>query len=179
MPIKNFFLTGAPSSGKTTAIKKIIKLLSMPLQGFYTDEERVNGERVGFIMHSLDGKSGYLAHRDIASEYHVRHYGVSIDNINTIAVPAIIPTGNRVIILDEIGKMECFSPQFIAAAKQALDSPNVVVGTITLGGSDFILDVKHRNDIEIIEVTPENRDNLPEVIVKRVVDRLNTRFKNI
>jgi nucleoside-triphosphatase len=165
---KNIFVTGAPSSGKTTVIKKVIKLLSIPAKGFYTEEERVNNRRVGFLMHSLDGKKGYLAHQDISSEHYIRRYGVSIANIESIAVPAISPEAGRVIILDEIGKMECFSSTFIAAALQALDSPNIVIGTITFGGSDFILEVKQRSDIEIIEVTPENRDHLPEIIAKKV-----------
>lgn len=170
---KNFFVTGPPSSGKTTVIKKVLKLLSVPANGFYTEEERIDNKRVGFLMHSLDGRKGYLGHQDISSEYHIRRYGVSIENIESIAVPAITPKGDQVIILDEIGKMECFSEKFIAAAKQALDSPNIVIGTITFGGSDFILEVKERSDIEIIEVTLENRDLLPEVIVKKVKELLN------
>ena len=127
-------------------------------------------------MHSLDGKMGYLAHQDISSMYHIRRFGVSIANIESIAVPAITPNAEQVIILDEIGKMECFSKNFIAAAKQALDCPSIVIGTITLGGSDFILEVKRRSDIEIIEVTPENRDHLPEVIFNKVREYLNFDF---
>lgn len=173
---KNIFVTGPPSSGKTTVIKKVIKLLSVPLKGFYTEEERINNKRVGFLMHSLDGKKGYLAHQDIPSEYHIRRYGVSIANIESVAVPAITPNAEHVIILDEIGKMECFSQKFITAAKQALDSSSIVIGTITLGGNNFILEVKQRRDIEIIEVTLENRDHLPEVIVKKVIERLNKDF---
>jgi nucleoside-triphosphatase len=166
---KNIFVTGPPSSGKTTVIKKVIKLLPIPARGFYTEEERINDKRVGFLMHSLDGKKGYLAHQDIPSEQHIRRYGVSIANIDSIAVPAITPNQEQVIILDEIGKMECFSQNFIAAAKQALNSSRVIIGTITLGGSDFILEVKQRNDIEILEVTVENRNHLPEIIVKQVM----------
>lgn len=169
---KNIFVTGPPSSGKTTVIKKVIKLLPIPAKGFYTEEERLDNKRVGFLMHSLDGKKGYLAHQDISSAYHIRRYGVSIANIESIAVPAITPNDEKVIILDEIGKMECFSQKFIEAAKNALDCSRIVIGTITLGGSDFILEVKQRNDIEIIEVTLENRDRLPEVIVKKVLEHL-------
>ena len=35
---KNLFVTGPLSSGKTTVIKKVIKLLSVPARGFYTEE---------------------------------------------------------------------------------------------------------------------------------------------
>ena len=44
--IKNIFLTGAPSSGKTTVIKKVISKLKHPANGFYTEEEKREGKRV-------------------------------------------------------------------------------------------------------------------------------------
>lgn len=170
MPKKNIFLTGAPSSGKTTVIKKVIERLGSGMNGFYTEEERINDRRVGFLMHTTSGKKGYLAHQDIESRFHIRRYGVSIENIENIAASSIAPEDNNIIILDEIGKMECFSDVFKAAAIKALDSSNIVIGTITFGGDDFILKIKERSDIEITEVTLENRDLLPNMILEKVVN---------
>lgn len=171
--IKNIFITGAPSSGKTTIIKKVISKLTLPATGFYTEEEKIDGKRRGFILKTLDGKSGYLGHENIRSEYSVRRFGVSIENIDSIAVPSIYPDGNKIIIIDEIGKMECFSEKFQSAALKALDSENVVIGTVTLGGTDFIHSVKSRNDIKIIEVTPETRDKLPGIILNKIHELMN------
>jgi nucleoside-triphosphatase len=165
---KNIFLTGAPSSGKTTVIKKVIARLNLRANGFYTEEERVGGIRVGFLMRTLDGKKAYLAHQDIKSDFHIRRYGVSIENIETLAVPAIAPVGQNVIILDEIGKMECFAEVFKTAAIRALESSNIVVGTITFGGDAFISGIKSRKDLEIHEVSPENRDALPDLILGKI-----------
>ncbi len=172
---KNIFLTGAPSSGKTTVIKKIIEKLDYPANGFYTEEERVDGKRVGFLMKTLDGRKGYLAHQDIKSDFHIRRYGVSIENIEGIAVPSITPVKSNVIILDEIGKLECFSMAFKQAAVNALDVPNIVIGTITFGGDAFILEIKKREDMEINEVTEDNRDLLPDLILRQISNFLNTK----
>ncbi len=159
-------MTGAPSSGRTTVIKKILQRINCPVTGFYTEEERVGGIRCGFMMRTTDGLCAYLAHQDIPSEYRIRRFGVSIENIETVAISSITLKEGYVIILDEIGKMECFSPKFITAAQWALDSENIVIGTITLGyANNFIRAVKERDDIEIIEVTGANRDVLPEVIL--------------
>jgi len=166
---KNIFLTGAPSSGKTTVIKKLIKNLPASANGFYTEEERTGDKRVGFLMRSLDGKEGYLAHQDIKSDLRIRRYGVSIENIETIAVSSILPVADNIIILDEIGKMECFSEKFRRAALKALDSSNIVIGTITFGGDEFISTIKERTDIEIIEVSPVNRNALPNLILKKEI----------
>jgi len=170
---KNIFLTGAPSSGKTTVIKKVIEGMDHPANGFYTEEERVDGKRVGFLMKTLDGKRGYLAHQDIKSDFHIRRYSVSIENIENIAVPSITPVKNNIIILDEVGKMECFSNTFKQAAANALDAPNIVIGTITFGGDDFIREVKKREDIEINEVTMDNRNSLPDLILRKISSLLN------
>lgn len=97
---------------------------------------------------------------------------MSIENIETIAVPAITPIKGYVIILDEIGKMECFSELFRKAAADALDSPNIVIGTITFGGDDFIQAIKNRADIEIHEVTQENRDSLPDMVLSKISEIL-------
>ena len=167
---KNIFLTGAPSSGKTTVIKKVIADLSFLANGFYTEEERQGKKRVGFLMTTLDGKTAYLAHQDIKSSFHIRRYGVSIENIEKVAVPSIMPIKDNAIILDEIGRMECFSQKFRQAAICALDSANIVIGTITLGSDEFILRIKERDDIEIDEVTLNNRDLLPNLILKKISD---------
>jgi nucleoside-triphosphatase THEP1 len=68
--------------------------------------------------------------------------------------------------------MECFSEVFKQAATNALDSSNIVVGTITLGGDDFIQEIKNRGDIEINEVTLDNRDSLPNLILRKISNLL-------
>jgi len=166
MLIKNIFLTGPPSVGKTTVIKKVASGLSRKATGFYTEELRKGDRRAGFLMKTLDGKEGLLGHEDITSLYHVRRYGVSMENIEGIAVPAIAPrSADAVIIIDEIGKMECFSQAFCEAALKALNSSNAVLGTIAVGGTDFIREIKTREDMKILEVTLHNRDTLPRVVL--------------
>ena len=79
-----------------------------------------------------------------------------------------IPRYEEIIILDEIGKMECFSERFREAALKALDSKNVVLGTIAVGGDDFIRGIKTRSDVKVYEVTLENRDRLPRELIDTI-----------
>ena len=163
----NILLTGPPSSGKTTVIQKVIAKIGKKATGFYTQEIIKHGKRVGFMMKTLDGKEGLLGHETIKSSYHIRRYGVSIENIEQIAVPAITPQSeDTIVVIDEIGKMECFSATFCEAARKALDAPNMVLGTIAVGGTDFIRTIKERNDIKIYQVTPQNRDQLPDLLLE-------------
>lgn len=168
--MKNIFLTGHPRVGKTTVIKKIIELLSpkMKLRGFYTEEVRVDGNRIGFKMKALNGKEGILGHKDVKSPFTVSNYGVCIEDIESVAVPSLIPEHeDEIVILDEIGRMECFSEKFNKIARFVLDSKNTVIGTITISEFPFVDEVRKREDVEIIEVTEKNRDELPGKIAIR------------
>ena len=159
-------------AGKTAVIKQVIERMNLTASGFYTEEARSGPSRVGFIIKTLDGREGYLAHRDIKSSCTIRKYGVDIQNIETIAVPSIVPVKNNVIVLDGIGKMECFSEVFKRAVIIALNSTNIVIGTIAPGGDDFIMEVRSREDVEIHEVTQNNRRLLPDFILNRISEIL-------
>ena len=168
----NIFLTGSPLAGKTAVIKKVIERLKLPASGFYIEEAKSGLSKVGFVIKTIDGREGYLAHRDIKSQCNIRKYGVHIRNIETIAVPSIAPLKKNILVLDGIGKMQCFSEVFKRAVIKALNSTNIVIGTIAPGGDDFIMEVMSREDVEIHEVTQNNRKLLPDFILKRISDLL-------
>jgi len=82
-----------------------------------------------------------------------------------------------VYVLDEIGKMECYSPAFkkrvgeLLAYRasntggEQLGGPRRVhiIGTIPLKSQDrFIEGVKARSNIKLLTVTQQNRDSIPE-----------------
>ena len=114
MIIKNILITGLPGVGKTTLIRRLAEeIKNFHPAGFYTAEIREGGIRKGFELISLDGKKGLLSHIDIKSPYRVSKYKVDIkgfgDFLNSIAFSC---PATRLIIIDEIGKMECLSDKF-------------------------------------------------------------------
>jgi len=85
--------------------------------------------------------------------------------LDAVAVPALAARpGVRLVVVDEIGKMESLSPRFAAAVRAALDSPVPVLGTIARSGGALIAEVRRRPDVTLVDVTPENRDALPAKI---------------
>lgn len=157
----NILLTGPPGCGKSTLVEKIIRRIDKPLRGFFTRELREGDKRTGFSIITLDGKEGLLAHQDVKGRYRVGKYGVNLENIEEIAVPSMIPGDkNEIVVIDEIGKMECLSPRFRDALLEVLGSRNRVIGTIALKGDKFIREIKQRKDVLLIEVTEKNRNKL-------------------
>ena len=165
----NILITGPPGCGKSTLIEKVINRIEEPVGGFFTREIKERGIRVGFSINTLDGREGILAHKSIRSEYRVGKYGINIEDIDTIAVPSLIPKGkDEIVVIDEIGKMECFSDLFKKTLIQVLDSPNCVIGSIALRGDSFIQGIKNRDDVQVSNVTPETRDSLVEEILDSI-----------
>jgi len=96
----------------------------------------------------------------------VGKYGVNINDIDNVAVLAMQTDNEKVlVVIDEIGKMECFSDLFKDAVLRALDSKNPVLGSIALSGGPFITKIRRRDDILLVEVTKDNRDSLAERFV--------------
>jgi nucleoside-triphosphatase len=163
---RKLLLTGVPSCGKTTIIKKIVHNLNQPAKGFYTEEIRVRGKRMGFKLVTLSGEESVLAHMGIQGKPRVSRYGVNVKTIDEVGISAITPENEgQVIVLDEIGKMECVSERFRNAVRLLLDSPNSVIGTIAVKGSSFIREIREREDVELIEVNSTNRDEIPQMIL--------------
>lgn len=166
---KNILLTGPPGCGKSTLIEKIVAQIKGPCTGFLTRELRERGRRAGFSIATLDGRRGIMAHKDIRSRYRVGKYGVNLPDIDTIAVPAMVAERDHlVVVVDEIGKMECFSPMFRKTLLRVLDGPNTVLGTIALKGDVFINAIKERPDTRVLQVFEDNRDGLAEDVLKMV-----------
>ncbi len=162
MTCNNILFTGPPDCGKTTLIKRIVQELQTPSTGFFTQEIRERGKRVGFTINTLAGKEALLAHINASSQYRVGRYRVVLENIDDIAVPSMIPkTPNETVVIDEIGKMECFSSLFRKTVLDVLDMPNKVIGTISLRGDQFIKEIKNRSDVLVVQMSEKNRDELP------------------
>jgi len=165
----NILVTGPPGCGKSTLIEKVINRMEGPATGFFTREIQERGRRVGFSITTLDGKEGVLAHKNIKSQFCVGKYGVNIEDIDSLAVSAMVPAQkDDIIVIDEIGKMECFSALFKKTLIQVLDSPNCVIGSIARKGDYFVQRIKERNDVRLVYTSVQNRNMLVEKIINYI-----------
>ena len=157
-------LTGPPGIGKTTAMRRIAAALAgRKIGGFTTEEIREKGQRVGFGLESFDGATAVLAHVGIASAHSVGRYGVDLGALDRFVDSALDPAaGPEVFLVDEIGRMECLSPRFVAAIERLLDGETPVVATVAERGAGLIERVKRRPGAVLWTLTRTNRDEIPE-----------------
>jgi len=171
----NILITGPPRCGKSTLIERVIIRIERPVTGFFTQEIKEKSRRVGFSINTLGGREGILAHQSIKGQFRVGKYGVNLKDIDSLAVPAMIPARKgEIVVIDEIGKMECFSRLFKETLIRVLDSPNWIIGSIAQKGGPFIQRIKGRDDVSLIRMTPQNRDGL----VDQLLDSLKTQYQS-
>jgi nucleoside-triphosphatase len=149
--------------GKTTCLRRTLDRLEGPAGGFFTEEVREGGQRVGFALVTLDGQRAVLAHVGRGGEPRVGKYGVDVEALDRIGVPAIREAVRRRsrIVIDEIGKMEMASPAFCQAVEETLEAPVLVLGTILRAPHPWADRIKRHPGVELVEVTPANRQELP------------------
>lgn len=167
---KNIFITGLPGVGKTTLIQRVLSQIpsNISCSGFFTNELRESGIRVGFGITTLTGQKGILSHKKFKTRQRVGRYGVDVAGFENLVLPLLHSEETRIYIIDEIGKMECFSKEFCLKMAELLNSSTPVFGSIALKGEGFIRDVKLRSDVEIIEITKKNRDEIVSRLLQKI-----------
>ena len=165
-------ITGLPNAGKTYALLKIIEMLEEAggrVGGMVTEPIIQNGRRRGFwVTDWATKKRMVLASQEIESKVKVGLHGVDIEALNGVGVNAIRQATEEadIVVVDEVGKMEMESEEFVEAVKDALDSEKTVILTLHKKSRNPLLqDIRRRDDVRILEVTPVNRNLLPYKIV--------------
>jgi nucleoside-triphosphatase len=163
-------LTGNPGVGKTTLIRAITnRMEGFTCAGFYTEETRQAGQRTGFRIVTLDGREGTLASLGTQKPT-VGKYSVHVEEFEKFVLRCLDPvmTPADLYVIDEIGKMELLSRQFRIWIIGLLAQPTNLLATIAKKGNGLIDQIKRRSDVEIIEVTRQNRDELPEELARKI-----------
>ena len=175
-----FVVTGSPGIGKTTVLLKTVDNLRTRgylVGGMISRDVRLEADRIGFELLDLEsGRKGSLASVNQNEGPRVGKYRVNMKDLATIGAGSILHAivNANVIIIDEIGPMELFSPQFIQAVLKALDSKKPMVCTVHWKMKNELIDnIRLREDVETYVVTNDNRDCLSDLLAQRTVELLS------
>lgn len=130
---RNIFITGPPRSGKSTLVEEVIDELDVKAEGLRTPDIRKEGQRRGFkLLDIKSGDEGILSHVDLEEGPSVSKYRVNIDDLERFTRRSLRNHSDRcdVLIIDEIGTMELFSPTFKETVEEVLESEMLVLAVL-------------------------------------------------
>lgn len=172
-------MTGPSGIGKTSILRRTVNELknrNYTVGGIFCREVREGGIRVGFEIKDIStGQRGWLAHVNQPTGPTIGKYHINLTDLDVISTGAILDALKTadVIAIDEIGPMELFSPAFRTALMKAVESNKPLVGTIHFRLSNSLINrIRAREDIEIIKVTYDTRENLHKLIVDNIIQYL-------
>ncbi len=165
------FITGKPGVGKTTLIKRLYSIDPERFRGFWTEEVRERGRRVGFKVITTEGMEGVLAHVGMDSPYRVGRYGVSVRGFEEVVMPvleACLPLCPKVVLIDEIGKMELFSERFARVVEEIAFRRNIrLLATVPVKDVHPLVR-RIRRAFRPVLLTPDNREEVFRMLAKRM-----------
>ena len=163
-------LTGPPGIGKTTAIKAVVAQLrnnGVSVAGFYTEEERKGGSRVGFIMvNAATGERRRMAGVN-GTGVKFGKYFVDLSVVDW-GIKLLNGDGN-VVVIDEVGPMENLHPGFIAAVENGI---NERISVLTVHERLLGLITGKAMNHKLIRLSISNRDEVPRLVVNHILELL-------
>ncbi len=165
------FITGTPGSGKTTLVRRIVELKPEKFVGFWTEELRENGRRVGFRILDTEGRKALLSHINIDSPHRVGRYKVDVRGFEEFIVPIMekaLSEREKIVVIDEIGKMELLSKKFRKFIESLLNAKDIdMLATIPIRDVHPLVKFIRRN-FPVIEINRENRDSVFQEVARRL-----------
>lgn len=164
-------LTGAPRSGKSTLVRRLVEAFPGNAGGMMVAEvlgpdRRRRGFELQVIWRSAGGglqvmERKLLAHEDLQGELRVGRYGICREAM-ALAVKALDAAMHEggLVVADEIGPLQLVDPAFQDAVLRCLDGPCDLLGTVAQSQEPFLEAVKARPGVRVMEVTRQNRQHL-------------------
>lgn len=161
----HLFITGEVGVGKTTLISKLLEGIPKDkIYGFYTQKISPDGKfgKTGEVyMFKAPYEETPKPIHCIAEILGNRQFNIHIDEFETYGVKLLenIPDGSYVL-MDEIGFLESNAPRFCHKVMEILDRKVYVLGVIKPKHTEFLDDVRRHKDVQLYNITEDNRDKL-------------------
>ena len=171
------FLTGEIQVGKTTIIKRWLDATGAAADGFKTYWQPAEDGGTDLYIHPFGTPivtelNFRAAHRTDGQRI------VFEEAFERAAATFLYDCGKKdIIIMDELGFMESQAPAFQRAVMDIMDRGHPILGVIKPRHIPFLDAIRARGDVETLDVTRENREDVLRELIRRYVTtgRLSTR----
>jgi len=167
-------LTGEIGAGKSTALLRTLALLggvrAMGLQTHYDEPREAEGKALYLRAWGETAPGSYLTRipgGDMAACADV------FDTLGCALLERARACG-QLIVIDEIGRLERNAHAYHDALRACLDGDVPVLGAIRLRKADWADFARRHPAVALLEVTPDNRDDVPRQAMNMLMKRAAT-----
>lgn len=158
--VKNILLTGEKQVGKTTIIEKLIQKSPYNFMGFRTYRRKREDDRYCFEMEAINS---YILGKNKTTIGYCDAEKVNIipeafDGYGAILLEECLDCRPDFIIMDELGFFENDAYVFRNAVLGCFRSSIPILGVIKKKHTEFLDEIKKRDDTTVLSVTAENRE---------------------
>ena len=161
---KHLFLTGPKQIGKSTVLQRLLEGRDAAIGGFRTVriflEDGASIHMVSPEEHEFTDENRIFSRRRGILHIDPRDF-------DRIGCGLLAETARHdLILMDELGPNEADSAAFRQAVLDTLNGTVPVYGVLQMADSDFLTAIASRPDVEVITVTAENREALPQKLLE-------------
>lgn len=162
---KHIFLTGDRKTGKSTVIDRVLESIGCRTSGFRTIKTDKVFENKSSI-HLLSVRKDDVPEQDNFIAFCGKRDGKVAERFNKLGVSTLdFDPDTDLIIMDELGPHEEEAEEFKAKIISILNGNIPVLGVLQKSDSRFLSEISNRKDVYILNVTEENRNELPGIIL--------------
>ncbi len=167
---KHIIIAGKRHVGKTTLVNRLLENNDAPLYGFRTaaGKSMQKGCRSFFIHPAAASERFETEENHIGDGNGISKAGYP-DAFDNYGVKCLEAEPGGIIVMDELGFMEKDAKKFCARVLELLDGDIPVLATAKSGHNDieFLNKLLDHPNADVYEITPENRDDLYELLKTR------------
>lgn len=171
--VKHLFLTGEKQIGKSTLLKRLIAESGRSFKGFQTRAYVLEGVKKGYYMHSLLPVEALENDSPISVNLAKNKVIPVLETFDTLGVHIVEDALSHpgIMVMDELGRLEGKSSAFRKAVFASLNQEMQVIGVLQKTKSSFLDQIMERDDVEMIEITEENRDVIYPFLLEKLCER--------
>lgn len=176
----HIFLTGEIQVGKSTLVNRVLRQLpEVGLAGFRTVTVADIPGAIGsvYLVDAADNAPVYSEENRIGIRMGSGRGIEAFPEVFESCGMALLSGAARgqLILMDEVGKTEAAAPAFCAAVSVLLDGRTPILGVVRKHGDAPLLHcIRSHPNVELMEVTPENRETLVQLVADRLRAVLET-----
>ncbi len=164
---KNILITGSKNTGKSTLVQKILQQFSASYAGFQTIPFEIFEAGPTYLMRDLITKKQTPISKCVGKR--IVGIPITFSTFGKRCLENSITSKHLFVVMDELGRFERTSYDFIDMVNKVLSSEKIVIAVLKAESIDYLSLIKDRPDCYLYNLD----DSLFDEVYQDIISKLN------